>query len=71
MTSVQAAAYPRSAVTNPAGPEEKMRFPVYRGGCYHDHGWECPAADRGLHLPDARLTSLGFRLARSFPSGVK
>jgi formylglycine-generating enzyme required for sulfatase activity len=65
------AAYPRDAVTNPTGPDEKMRFPVYRGGCWVDRGYQCRAAERGFHLPGTRLAMLGFRLARSLPSGVK
>jgi formylglycine-generating enzyme required for sulfatase activity len=64
-------AYPRGAVTNPTGPEEKMRFPVYRGGCWVDHGFQCRAAERGFHLPDTRLAMQGFRLARSLPSVFK
>jgi formylglycine-generating enzyme required for sulfatase activity len=60
--------YPNGAVTNPTGPAEGS-FRVFRGGSWIFSGWYCRAANRVGFVPVNR-GDLGFRLARSFPSGV-
>ncbi len=64
------ALYPAGAVTNPTGPAEGSDR-VVRGGSWLDQGWECRAANRNGRAPARRSGALGFRLALSFPSGVK
>jgi formylglycine-generating enzyme len=57
-------------VTNPMGPlEGSVR--VIRGGSWRGHGRDCRAARRSRSGPGDRDDRLGFRLARSVPSGVK
>ncbi|HJT79202.1 MAG TPA: formylglycine-generating enzyme family protein, partial [Gemmataceae bacterium] len=63
--------YPQGAVTNPTGPVEGSRR-VIRGGCWISVGAEdCRAAVRYGDQPGYRGSILGFRLARSVPSGGK
>jgi formylglycine-generating enzyme required for sulfatase activity len=61
--------YPDGAVTNPTGPAEGSNR-VRRGGSWDNHGRRCRAADRVGDEPGNRDGNPGFRLARSFPSGV-
>jgi serine/threonine protein kinase/formylglycine-generating enzyme required for sulfatase activity len=60
--------YPAGAVTNPTGPKEGS-VRVVRGGCWIYGARICRAADRSWSSPLYRNNSLGFRLARSVPSG--
>jgi formylglycine-generating enzyme required for sulfatase activity len=62
--------FPHSAVTNPTGPVEGSHR-VFRGGGWKEGAGDCRAARRGKGEQDARYDSLGFRLARSVPPGVK
>jgi formylglycine-generating enzyme required for sulfatase activity len=62
-------AYPERDVTDPRGPAEGSDR-VIRGGSWYFHGWSCRAAHRGIE-PGYRSSDLGFRLARSVPSGNK
>jgi DNA-directed RNA polymerase specialized sigma24 family protein len=62
--------YPRRAVTDPAGPAEGSER-VERGGSFAAYGRFCRATSRGTDPPGNRLSGIGFRLARSVPSGVK
>jgi formylglycine-generating enzyme required for sulfatase activity len=64
------APYPRGAVTNPTGPAEGS-FRAYRGGGFGVIAWGCRAARRREYAPSVRQDYLGFRLARSVPSGDK
>jgi formylglycine-generating enzyme required for sulfatase activity len=49
---------------DPLGPA-KGAFRVYRGSCFSSDAAVCRAANRGNALPDRRLPSVGFRLARN------
>jgi formylglycine-generating enzyme len=62
--------YPRGDVTNPVGPPGGSAR-VDRGGSWDSGAWGCRAALRDRDGPGHRFSLLGFRLARSFPSGVK
>jgi formylglycine-generating enzyme required for sulfatase activity len=62
--------YPSGAVTNPAGSTESSDRVIRGGGCF-DSARYCRAADRRGHAPSYRYLSLGFRLARSVPSGKR
>jgi formylglycine-generating enzyme required for sulfatase activity len=62
--------YPRGAVTNPAGPEKGL-FRVLRGGCFFHDAANCRASYRPNYEPSNRYNDLGFRVARSVPSGVE
>jgi formylglycine-generating enzyme required for sulfatase activity len=62
--------YPQGPVTNPAGPSEGSAR-VYRGGCWNFRAAVCRAAIRHGGAPVLRHEDLGFRLARSVPSGGK
>jgi serine/threonine protein kinase/formylglycine-generating enzyme required for sulfatase activity len=64
------APYPARDVTNPTGPSEGVSGRVVRGGGWSYGAGVCRAANRWLE-PGYRLYDLGFRLARSVPSGVK
>ncbi len=44
--------------------------PVYRGGSWRDAAAYCRTASRDTIVPSSRITSIGFRLALSSPSGV-
>ncbi len=60
--------YPDGEVTNPTGPTEGP-FRVDRGGCWLADGEDCRGARRTRSEPGSRFSYLGFRLARSVPSG--
>ncbi len=62
--------YPDGELTNPTGPTEGSRR-VNRGGGSALSGWYCRAALRYCLVPVSRSGNLGFRLARSVPSGGK
>jgi formylglycine-generating enzyme required for sulfatase activity len=64
--------YPQGAVTNPSGPAEGSAR-VMRGGDWRYPAGGCRSAVRGrwVFAPDPRGDYLGFRLARSVPSGGK
>jgi formylglycine-generating enzyme required for sulfatase activity/tRNA A-37 threonylcarbamoyl transferase component Bud32 len=65
--------YPQGDVTNPTGPSEGS-VPVYRvrrGGSWFGSAGHCRAALRPGFEPGFRGSNLGFRLARSVPSGGK
>jgi formylglycine-generating enzyme required for sulfatase activity len=62
--------YPSGAVTNPAGPTEGSDR-VIRGGGWDYYARDCRAAGRGRFTPMLRNYFIGFRLARSLPSGSK
>jgi formylglycine-generating enzyme required for sulfatase activity len=64
------APYPPGDATNPAGPSEGS-YRVFRGGGWHDDAGRCRAAKRNGFGPGGRLDDVGFRLARSIPSGGK
>jgi formylglycine-generating enzyme len=62
--------YSRGAVTNPTGPStDSLR--VIRGGGWDCDARTCRAARRSRFAPSDPSFDLGFRLARSLPSGVK
>jgi formylglycine-generating enzyme required for sulfatase activity len=63
--------YPARDVTNPTGPSEGSSGRVIRGGCWSRGAGRCRAADRSWYAPSDRYDSLGFRLARSVPSGSR
>jgi formylglycine-generating enzyme required for sulfatase activity/serine/threonine protein kinase len=60
--------YPQGKVTDPEGPREGA-YRVYRGGGWFDDGGNCRSANRNRGVPGYRSKNLGFRLARSSPSG--
>jgi formylglycine-generating enzyme required for sulfatase activity len=62
--------YPSDAVANPAGPSEGS-LRVFRGGSWYNDSGFCRAAIRRGVTPSDRDYDLGFRLARSVPSGTK
>jgi formylglycine-generating enzyme required for sulfatase activity len=62
--------YPQEDVTNPVGPSEGSNR-VGRGGCWNYGGRHCRSAIRNGSESGDRLSSVGFRLARSLPSGGK
>lgn len=62
--------YTKEGVTNPTGPATGSSR-VYRGGDWFRRAGDCRAADRYGFVPGDRFNGLGFRLARSVPSGVK
>jgi formylglycine-generating enzyme required for sulfatase activity len=62
--------YPVRDVTNPTGPSEGSSR-VHRGGGWYDYAGYCRAAYRYWNEPGLRDHSLGFRLARSVPSGSR
>jgi formylglycine-generating enzyme required for sulfatase activity len=56
-------AYPKTAVTDPKGPDEgKDR--VRRGGSWFKHGWLCRSANRNMGHPASKYNTLGFRVVR-------
>jgi formylglycine-generating enzyme required for sulfatase activity len=64
--------YPSEEVTqNPMGPSNPAQFPdrVIRGGSWDYLARHCRAALRRRTEPGSQYDSLGFRLARSIPSG--
>jgi formylglycine-generating enzyme required for sulfatase activity len=63
--------YPRDAVVNPTGPQNGAVLAVLRGGGWSSIARCCRAANRAGLAPTGRLDGLGFRLARSVPSGNK
>ena len=63
--------YPQDEVTNPAGPLEGAFLRVFRGGGWFDGPGRCRAAARLKTPPNMSNRFLGFRLARSVPSGGK
>jgi formylglycine-generating enzyme required for sulfatase activity len=60
--------YPDKEVTNPAGPTEGQNR-VYRGGGWAHGGKDCRAAGRFRNGRGVRYVNIGFRLARTVPSG--
>jgi formylglycine-generating enzyme required for sulfatase activity len=62
--------YPSGDVTNPTGPAEGSSR-VIRGGSWVNGAWYCRATSRYGLEPGFRYNFLGFRLARSVPSGDK
>jgi formylglycine-generating enzyme required for sulfatase activity len=62
--------YPNEEVTNPTGPTEGPSR-VFRGGDWNSIGGTVRAAIRNGYVPGYRSEGLGFRLARSLPSGGK
>ncbi|MFN9435888.1 MAG: formylglycine-generating enzyme family protein, partial [Planctomycetota bacterium] len=54
--------YPRSSVTDPAGPATGS-YRVYRGGGWGNAAASCRSAYRGRYTPSSRSISLGFRIA--------
>jgi serine/threonine protein kinase/formylglycine-generating enzyme required for sulfatase activity len=62
--------YPTGEVTNPTGPTEGPDR-VIRGGGWVSDGRVCRAAYHGRFQPGYRDSFVGFRLARSVPSGGK
>jgi formylglycine-generating enzyme required for sulfatase activity len=62
--------YPQRGAPNPTGPAEGSSR-VYRGGSWDDFARSCRAAFRDRGAPGYRNYDLGFRLARSAPSGGK
>jgi formylglycine-generating enzyme required for sulfatase activity len=63
--------YPREAVTNPTGPETEGSARVIRGGSWSMDAGRCRAAHRAGIEETIRSREIGFRLARSVPSGGK
>jgi formylglycine-generating enzyme required for sulfatase activity/anti-sigma factor RsiW len=63
--------YPPGAATNPTGPSGEGSARVIRGGDWLRVAADCRAAYRRGPEPSHRFVNLGFRLARSVPSGVK
>jgi formylglycine-generating enzyme required for sulfatase activity/tRNA A-37 threonylcarbamoyl transferase component Bud32 len=66
--------YPQGDVTNPTGPPDgsvRSRNRVNRGGGWSSGAGYCRAAYRTCNAPGFRISTLGFRLARSVPSGGK
>jgi formylglycine-generating enzyme required for sulfatase activity/tRNA A-37 threonylcarbamoyl transferase component Bud32 len=64
--------YPAGPATDPHGPAgDAGSSRVYRGGGWIYDAGTCRAAYRDGIAPWARSAALGFRLARSSPSGVK
>jgi formylglycine-generating enzyme required for sulfatase activity len=63
--------YPDGEVTNPFGADDPKEAPnrVIRGGSWNSSAGYCRAANRTRYSPVHRYRSLGFRLARSIPSG--
>lgn len=49
---------------NPQGPVEGVRR-VYRGGSWHGYPRSCRVAQRQSNVPNYRIGTLGFRVARS------
>jgi formylglycine-generating enzyme required for sulfatase activity len=62
--------YPSADATNPTGPSEGSDR-VLRGGCWDFDAGSCRAAVRFGYTSPTRSGDVGFRLARSLPSGVK
>ncbi len=60
--------YPQGHVTNPTGPTQGT-VRVYRGGSWGNEAGSCRAAARAGRRPGVRYASVGFRLARSVPTG--
>jgi formylglycine-generating enzyme required for sulfatase activity len=56
--------YPKSAVSDPSGPNEGSSR-VYRGGCWILGGEFCRSALRNWSTPSIRHNNLGFRVALS------
>jgi formylglycine-generating enzyme required for sulfatase activity len=65
--------YPQGDVTNPTGASEgSVRvYRVRRGGSWFGSAGHCRAALRPGFEPGFRNANVGFRLARSIPSGGK
>ena len=55
--------YPGGSVTDPTGPTSGSELVVRGGGWLHS-AVTCRSSHRGLGAPDARASSLGFRLLR-------
>ncbi len=62
--------YPDGELTNPTGPADGP-YRVFRAAGWFSYGGRCRAADRRRIEPGGRGFDLGFRLARSVPSGGK
>jgi formylglycine-generating enzyme required for sulfatase activity/serine/threonine protein kinase len=62
--------YPNEAVTNPLRAAGSP-YRVARGGCWNEGAKECRSALRQGSGPERRDGYMGFRLARSSPSGGK
>jgi formylglycine-generating enzyme required for sulfatase activity/tRNA A-37 threonylcarbamoyl transferase component Bud32 len=60
--------YPAGKATDPAGPADGSSR-VNRGGGWSSSARFCRAAGRSMNVPGYRNDGLGFRLARSVPSG--
>jgi formylglycine-generating enzyme required for sulfatase activity len=64
--------YPAGPATDPHGPQGgDGAWRVARGGSWNDDATDCRAAARDGNVPQIRYRGLGFRLARSSPSGGK
>jgi formylglycine-generating enzyme required for sulfatase activity len=62
--------YPLGAVINPTGPSKGSKRVLRGGGC-HDFGHSCRTSYRNWDESVRQRRDLGFRLARSVPSGDK
>lgn len=62
--------YPKTAVTNPAGPETGTRR-VNRGGGWNDFGKNLRSAYRAASQQDTRLYNVGIRLALNADDSIK
>jgi formylglycine-generating enzyme required for sulfatase activity len=62
--------YPSGAVTDPTGPAGGSDR-VDRGGCWDYDAGRCRAANRDRNTPSSQYPGIGFRLARSVPSGAQ
>jgi formylglycine-generating enzyme required for sulfatase activity len=63
--------YPAGEVTDPTGSSETGSDRVIRGGSWNYGGDYCRAAYRRGLAPSMRIFNLGFRVARSVPSGSR
>ena len=58
--------YPKSAVSDPSGPNEGL-FRVFRGGSWDSGAAFCRSAGRNGRSPSDRSGYCGFRVALSSP----
>jgi formylglycine-generating enzyme required for sulfatase activity len=63
------AVYPAADATDPYGPDRGTQR-VVRGGSWNYPAGRCRAAYRQGYPPGERYSNVGFRLARSLPSGA-
>jgi|GEM_PF-830569 len=61
------AAYPVGTATDYAGPESGVDHRVVRGGAWDRDARHCRAGNRDYCDVDGRLSSVGFRLVRTYP----